>query len=76
MSGSKRSLGLFGKRWVTSGSIPFDHWHRETLIGVTLCGAVLNLGDMLSSLGDPVRKCPTCVILMDRPDEDEELIPA
>lgn len=72
MSGS-----LFGKRWVTSGTIPFDPWHRETRIGTTLCGQVLSLSDMLSSLGDPVRKCPTCMTLsrLD-PDNDKELIPA
>ena len=57
------STSLFSKRWVTSGTIPFDPWHREILIGVTLCGAALNLEDMLSTLGDPVKKCPTCLTL-------------
>ena len=72
MSGS-----LFAKRWVTSATIPFDPWHRETHIGTTVCGLVLNLGDMLSQLGEPVRKCSTCVTLsrLD-PDSDKELIPA
>ena len=75
---STHSGNLYAKRWVTSGTIPFDSWHRETLIGVTLCGAALNLEDMLSSLGEPVRKCPTCVTLsrLDPDNDDKELIPA
>ncbi len=65
-------------RWVTSGTIPFDPWHRETHIGLTLCGRPLNLEDMLTSLGEPVRRCPTCVTLsrLDPDENEKELTPA
>ena len=75
MSGS-----LFNQRWVTSGTIPFDPWHKETHIGTTLCGLRLRLETMLSTLDAPprpVRKCPTCTTLMRLdPDDDKEMIPA
>jgi hypothetical protein len=57
------STSLFGRRWVTSGIIPNDPWHRETLIGVTRCGAALNLADMLTTLSEPAgKRCPSCAI--------------
>ena len=68
------SESLFRARWVTSGTIPFDPWHKETRIGVTLCGVELSLATMLSQLGEPARKCSGCLTLM-RLDE-KELIPA
>lgn len=51
------------QRWVTSGTIPFDPWHKATHIGLTLCGIRLQLEDMLTTLSEPVRTCPTCVLL-------------